>query len=175
MSLDGSEGVAVDLVRAAADLRALEREEEEGSVAYYRTAHGRPVLITFQAVVGLLGRIIRVWRSVPLRRIQVMVPHVQEAAAMEFVGPRLGDGIDDPTRVSAKLRAEVVRLDAELLQRIRIRQRHGGVAVVVIVLTAIQDVVGRVSAATVNRNRRYPGIGRARGHARAPVNRNPCD
>ncbi len=75
------------------------------------------------------------------------------ALAVVLVGSRLGDHVDHAAHVSAILRAEIGRLDAELADRIG--EGIGQVAVghVVLVVAAIEPPEGGVASAAGDRNR----------------------
>ena len=134
-------------------VRALIGAEEEGLVPHDWAADRAAVLRALQPVVDA--------RRKEIVGVELVVAEVAEAQPVELVGPRAGDGVDDRADIPAVLRAEAVRLDAELLQRVRIRHRVGTVAVMIVVGPAVEHVVGRVAACAARRHRLRPRVGRA--------------
>ena len=103
------------------------------------------------------------------------MPHVAEGHALELVAPRPRHGVDDRAGVAPVFGAEAVGLDAELLERVRIRHRVGRVAVVVVVRPAVEHVVGGVGARAARGHRLHARIGRARGEAGRRVRQHAGD
>ena len=62
---------------------------------------------------------------------------------MQLVGARFGDDVHDAADRVAVLRREIVRLQAELLHGIRIRERQVGIDIGVVVTGAVELVVHR--------------------------------
>ena len=94
--------------------RALPAEKEERAVraVVARQLH-RPAKIA--AVLAAIEGV-RLGREV-VARVERLVPHVAERAAVEGVGARARDGIDDGARAVALSRAVVAGLNTEFLQR----------------------------------------------------------
>ncbi len=70
---------------------------------------------------------------------------------MECVRAALDDHIDDAAGFASVLGGEVAGLNAELLQSVRIRRRHRDIGPVVVVVAAIEDVVGSVARGAAER------------------------
>src|SRR6185312_10870247 len=77
--------------------------------------------------------------------------------------------IYQPARLSSELRAEVIGLDAEFLQRVRIWHGIWSICVVIVILGAIKDVVSGVRPAPVYRDGRYTWIGGSRRYVRPRI------
>ena len=91
-------------------------------------------LITLQGVLGKTQFVIEKRIGVKDRVTDVVI-----SAAMKIVAAGPGDHADDPPGITAVLRSVVAGQDAELLDGVRIRIQHCGVAQQVVVDTAIQD------------------------------------
>ena len=139
---------------------------------HHRPANRPPELVPLQSVLPPPPRR-RVRRTKKARRVERLVPHKLKQTAVQFVGARLGHRVHQPARLPAKLRAEVIRLHAELLQRIRIRKRIRRVRVRVVVLRPVEHIVGRVGPPAVHRYRRRPRIRRPRRHIGPRVGHHP--
>ena len=75
-----------------------------------------------------------------VRRVEPVVAQELERVAVEHVGSRLGHGVHRRARVHAVLRRQAARRHAELLHRIRERQRQAAGVLRVVVHGAVEDV-----------------------------------
>ena len=123
--------------RIGLDIRALIPAEEENPVLGDRAADGAAELVAPQRVLrqreGVLG-------------IEAAVADELEEAAVDIVGARLGDDVDDGGGVVAVARGERARLDLEFLEGIRERHRQIEVGAGVVVVGAVHDVDGAARA-----------------------------
>ena len=137
--------------------RALVGEEKETFVTAVvdfwnenRPAQGGTKLVAFQAIVAADVRARRDGRIEEIACVDGFVANELEGAAMDTVGAGLGDGVDQTARLAAEFGGKVVGLDAEFLQGIGVGHRVGSVGVVVVVLRAVEDVVGAVGAVAIH-------------------------
>ena len=129
-----------------------------------RAAHGPAKLVAFDLISLRREVIARVEDSVAIELEQV---------AVELVRPAPGHDVDDAARVFAVPRAVIVRLHAELLQRIGKGERNVHVVVLVKEVGPIQRVASLVVARAVHvdvrRSRQLGlsgrGVGRDAAHA----------
>ena len=103
-----------------------------------RSAERPAELIAAQAVAAALA--VRTDGGEGVGGIQRIVAHEFEAAAVQQVGARLGDGVDRGRRVVAVLRRESARLDLELLHCVGKRQRQVQVVHRLVVRASVEDV-----------------------------------
>ena len=87
----------------------------------------------------------------PRRRRQLVVTQIVEAVAAELIGPRLDDHVDDGAGHVAELRRVVVRLDADLLHRIRARLVEDAVVDALVRVDAVDREVVALDALAVDR------------------------
>ena len=83
---------------------------------------------------------------------------------MNLIRSRTRNGVNNASHVPAELSAERIRLHAKLLKSIRVRHRVGSVAVMIVVLRAIQNIVRRVGASSIYSYRGYARIGCSRSY-----------
>ena len=141
------------VVQGAADVlnrRALPAGEEEQLVAHDRAARIAAELFALQEVPLGQEEVFRVERA---------VARVAERAAVEVVGARAGDGVDDRAGARTLRGAVVAGLNRELLQRVRERER----------LVLLEVRVGVVRA--VETERRLPRLGAVGREAQRAGNR----
>ena len=171
---------AVHRQRSLAIARPLVGKEEESPVTPViqapevdRSSERRPELVALEPVILFVPK--GVDRREKVRGIEGVVAQKVECGAVQSVGARPRDGVHDPAEVAPEFGAEVVGLDAEFLKRVRVRHGIGGVAVMVVVLPAVQDVVCRIGPPAVHGNRRHAGVRGSRGHVGPGVCLNPRD
>ncbi len=160
--------------RRLPDTRALVREEKEGlilAVVDFRNQH-RPTeccakLIALQPVVLLRAVVFE--RREEIGGVQVIVPQILKCRAVKLIRARTRDRIHNAANVAAELGVEGIGLHAEFLQGVGIRHGIRSVAVVVVVLSSVQNIVGRIGPAAIHRYRCDPWIRRSGSDVR--VNR----
>ena len=112
--------------------------EKEQLVPHDRPTQRAAELVALEPVVGPLA--VRSDRRKRVGRVEPIVPHELEAVPREPVGARLRHGVDRRPRLDAVLRRQPARRDAELLERVRERQRVVDVLLLVVVVRPVQDV-----------------------------------
>src|SRR5262249_14626595 len=103
---------------------------------------GAAELVSFQ-------RIARSRRFLP--GVEVAVAQKLEQISVERVSARFGHNIDDSPWMEAVLSRKSIRLDIELLNKIRHRNRQVDIAEGVVVITAIQQVTQPICLAACDR------------------------
>ena len=106
-----------------------------------RTADGAAELVLVQGVSGC-GEV--------AVRVEYAIAQKLECGAMELITARLGDDVDHPARALAELRVVVAGLYAELLQRVRERERVVHVGHLIHVVAAIQKIVRLVGQRSIH-------------------------
>ena len=153
--------------RRLAKAGALVAAEEKELVAHDRAADRAAELVAVQPVAELLA--VRSDRSEYARRVEAAVAQELERVPVQVVGARLHDRIHRRRRVHAVLRRQPAGRDAELLQRIRERERQVHVVIGVVVHRAVERVLDAVAQSARDGNGDAAGV--AQGRERPLIDR----
>ena len=115
----------------------------------------------------LIERPARRRKEIP--RIQIGIPHKLENIPVKRVRPRFGNHINLPAAKFPILSIEIIRQNAKLGDRIKIRNNRRAHIHVFFHVAAVHDEAIRKFPLSINRNRSRIQIARRRKHARAHI------